>query len=243
MNRSASSARAVQTRERFALSWRAFQATKAYDALAATPLILWYGSSAGRLIPALAAKLESTEMSAIGLTFVVSVLAQTAGIALIVLALVFLLLRRPAKAKAKGALPRIAAIAGTYLGVAVVWLPAQPVGLALSSLSLLLILGGVGFASFALLHLGRSFSLMAEARRLVTNGPYASMRHPLYLGEAVSMLGLTLQYLSPLALGIMALQFFFQFERMKNEEQVLTSLFPEYQAYRARTARLIPGLY
>jgi protein-S-isoprenylcysteine O-methyltransferase Ste14 len=243
VNRSTSSARAVQTWERFALSWRAFQATKAYDALAAAPLILWYGSSASRLIPALAAKLESTDVSAIGLTFVVSVLAQTAGIALIVLALVFLLLRRPAKAKAKGALPRIAAIAGTYLGVAVVWLPAQPVGLALSLLSLLFILGGVGFASFALLHLGRSFSLMAEARRLVTNGPYASMRHPLYLGEAVSMLGLTLQYLSPLALGIMALQFFFQFERMKNEEQVLTSLFPEYEAYRVRTARLIPGLY
>ena len=84
---------------------------------------------------------------------------------------------------------------------------------------------------------------MAEARRLVTNGPYGSIRHPLYLGEAISMLGLTLQYLSPLALLIMALQFFFQFERMRNEEQVLTALFPEYEAYRGRTARLIPGLY
>ena len=242
MNRSSSSAR-VLTRERLSPAWHAFQATKAYDVLAAAPLILWYGSSAGRLIPALAARLQSADVNALGFTFVVSVLAQTAGIALIVLALVFLLLRGPAKAKAKGAMPRITAIAGTYLGVAVVWLPAHPVGLTLSLLSLLLILGGVGFASFALLHLGRSFSLMAEARRLVTNGPYGIIRHPLYLGEAVSMLGLTLQYLSPLALGIMALQFFFQFERMKNEEQVLTSLFPEYEAYRVRTARLIPGLY
>jgi protein-S-isoprenylcysteine O-methyltransferase Ste14 len=243
VNRSTSSARAILTREKLSRLWRVFQATKAYDAFAAAPLILWYGSSAGRLIPALAAKLESADAGAIDFTFVVSVLAQTAGIALIVLALVFLLLRRPAKAKAKGAMPRIAAIAGTYLGVAVVWLPAHPVGLALSLLSLLLILGGVGFASFALLHLGRSFSLMAEARRLVTNGPYGSIRHPLYLGEAISMLGLTLQYLSPLALLIMALQFFFQFERMRNEEQVLTALFPEYEAYRVRTARLIPGLY
>ena len=243
MNRSSSSARAVLTRERLFPLWRTFQATKAYDVLAAAPLILWYGSSAGHLIPALAARLESADVNALGFTFVVSVLAQTAGIALILLALVFLLLRGPAKAKAKGVMPRITAIAGTYLGVAVVWLPAHPAGLTLSLLSLLLMLGGVGFASFALLHLGRSFSLMAEARRLVTNGPYGIIRHPLYLGEAVSMLGLTLQYLSPLAFGIMALQFFFQFERMKNEERVLTSLFPEYEPYRVRTARLIPGLY
>jgi protein-S-isoprenylcysteine O-methyltransferase Ste14 len=35
----------------------------------------------------------------------------------------------------------------------------------------------------------------------------------------------------------------FQFERMKNEELVLMALFPEYEAYRLRTARLVPGLY
>jgi protein-S-isoprenylcysteine O-methyltransferase Ste14 len=31
--------------------------------------------------------------------------------------------------------------------------------------------------------------------------------------------------------------------RMKNEEAVLAGLFPEYEAYKARTARLVPGLY
>lgn len=223
--------------------WRYFQSTKAYDGLAATPLVLWYGSSAGRLVPALARELEHADLGSAGPAFAVSVLAQSAAIALLLLALLFLILRRPAKAKAKGALPRVAAIAGTYLGVAVVWLPAQPMGLALSMLSLLLILAGAGFAIFALLHLGRSFSLMAEARRLVTDGPYGSIRHPLYLGEAVSMLGLTLQYSSPLAFAILALQWMFQFERMKNEETVLLSLFPEYEAYRLRTARLVPGVY
>jgi len=57
------------------------------------------------------------------------------------------------------------------------------------------------------------------------------------------MLGLTLQYLSPLALGILLLQLVFQLWRMKNEEAILASLFPEYESYRMQTARLLPGLY
>ncbi len=203
--------------ESFAASWRVFQSTKIYDVLCAAPLIIWYGLSAGRLMPALFAKLEIADVHEIDIAFVLSVLAQSAGIALIVLALVFLLLRRPAVGRAKGPLPRIAAIAGTYLGVAVVWLPPRAMGLMLSFLSLTLILCGVAFAIFALLHLGRSFSLMAEAR--------------------------TLQYLSPLALGILLLQLVFQLWRMKNEEAVLASQFAEYESYRTRTARLLPGLY
>ena len=243
MHQSPPADRAAARTDGFIASWHVFQFTKIYDILCAAPLVIWYGSSAGRLMPALFAKLETANVNTIDIAFVLSVLAQTAGIALILLALVLLLVRRPAKGKAKGVMPRIAAIAGTYLGMAVVWLPPHPMGLMLSFLSLTLILCGVAFAIFALLHLGRSFSLMAEARRLVTDGPYSSIRHPLYLGEAISMLGLTLQYLSPLALGILLLQFAFQLWRMKNEETVLSLLFPEYESYRTRTARLVPGLY
>jgi protein-S-isoprenylcysteine O-methyltransferase Ste14 len=53
----------------------------------------------------------------------------------------------------------------------------------------------------------------------------------------------TLQYLSPWALMVLALQFIFQLERMKNEERVLSRVFPQYRDYAARTARLLPGLY
>jgi protein-S-isoprenylcysteine O-methyltransferase Ste14 len=109
--------------------------------------------------------------------------------------------------------------------------------------STLLILCGVVFALYAVLWLGRSFSVMPEARRLVTNGPYSVIRHPLYLGEAVALAGVTLQFLSPWALALLALQCIFQLERMKNEELVLSRAFPDYQDYAARTARLLPGLY
>jgi protein-S-isoprenylcysteine O-methyltransferase Ste14 len=229
--------------ERLAQWWSVFQRTKVCDFLAATPVIFFYGASAGHQIPDLAAKLDAVDSNTLDVAFMISVLARTAGIALVLLALVLLLVRRPAKAKAKGVLPRVSAIAGTYLSLVIVWLPPYPTGPVLSFISLLLIVGGVGFSIFALLHLGRSFSLMAEARRLVTDGPYASIRHPLYLGEAASMLGLTLQYLSPLALTVLAIQFGLQLMRMKNEEQVLASLFDEYEAYHMRTARLLPGLY
>jgi len=84
---------------------------------------------------------------------------------------------------------------------------------------------------------------MAEARKLVTDGPYARIRHPLYLGEAISIVGLMLQYLSPVAVAIVGVQLSFQLLRMKNEELILTRIYPEYDAYKSRTARLLPGVY
>jgi protein-S-isoprenylcysteine O-methyltransferase Ste14 len=223
--------------------WRAFRETKAYDFLAAMPVIAWNSLSIANMVPDLVREAAQLQSSPLDLHHGVLILAHTAAIVFIALALIFLAVRQPPKAKAKGLVPRISAIAGSYLMVAVVWLPPQPIGLMLSFVSIALILGGVCFSIFSLSHLGRSFSLMPEARRLVTDGPYAVVRHPLYLGEAVSTLGLTLQYLSPLAFTILALQLAFQFQRMKNEEKVLGSLFPEYESYRTHTARLVPGIY
>jgi protein-S-isoprenylcysteine O-methyltransferase Ste14 len=122
-------------------------------------------------------------------------------------------------------------------------LPARELSVPLHVASTLLIVGGIVFALYAVLELGRSLSMLPEARRLVTNGPYSVIRHPLYLGEAVALVGVTLQYLSPWALALLALQCIFQLERMKNEELVLSGAFPDYRDYAARTARLVPGLY
>ena len=40
-----------------------------------------------------------------------------------------------------------------------------------------------------------------------------------------------------------AAQIAFQLRRMHNEEAVLGETFPEYAAYREKTARLVPGIY
>src|SRR5215510_3420681 len=227
--------------ENRATTWRDFQATKVYDVLAAAPLITVFGLSGGHLANGVWSDLMRAD--ALDLQLAISLIRQGVALTLMILLMTFLVLRNPAKAKAKGLMPRIAALAGTYLAIAIAWLPRPELSLELSLASLLLMLAGTGFTVYSILHLGRSFSLMAEARRLVTDGPYAHIRHPLYLGEAVSLFGFTLQFLSPFALLIFALQIGFQVMRIKNEEGVLEGLFPEYGAYKSRTARLIPGLY
>lgn len=223
--------------------WRAFQATKLYDFLSSIPLLAWFGFCAREQLSGFLGQLLALKLETLDFPIIVSLLAQMAANFFIFVVAAFLLLRRPAKAKAKGVMPRFCAFVGGYLGVGVVLLPRQDLSVAWSLVSLFLILGGVGYATFAVFHLGRSFSVMAEARRLVIDGPYASIRHPLYLGEAVSMLGLMLQFFSPLAILIVSVQLAFQLARMRNEERVLSGMFPEYAAYAARTACLVPGLY
>jgi protein-S-isoprenylcysteine O-methyltransferase Ste14 len=151
--------------------------------------------------------------------------------------------RRSPVAKASGFLPRAEALLGTFLLFALpVVAPRHDTVLA-NTVSSSLLLVGDGFALFGLLHLGRSFSLMAEARRLVTDGPYRLVRHPLYVGESFAMFGLFVQFACWQAALLLALQMFFQLRRMLNEEAVLRSVYPEYSAYMERTARVIPGIW
>ena len=96
--------------------------------------------------------------------------------------------------------------------------------------------------SFAVLHwLGRAFSIMPEARRLVTHGPYRLIRHPLYLCEEIAVIGIFIQVVSPLAAALLILHAGFQFQRMLNEEKVLSATFPDYEDYARQTPRLIPA--
>jgi protein-S-isoprenylcysteine O-methyltransferase Ste14 len=109
--------------------------------------------------------------------------------------------------------------------------------------STLLVLFGSAAAVIALVRLGRSFSMMAEARRLVTSGPYRFVRHPLYLAEELAIIGISMQFFSLSSAFVLAVHIAFQLRRMYNEEAVLTETFPEYAAYQQRTARLLPGIY
>jgi protein-S-isoprenylcysteine O-methyltransferase Ste14 len=115
--------------------------------------------------------------------------------------------------------------------------------LSLDIVATVLTAGGTIASIIVLLWLGRSFSILPEARKLVTSGPYRHIRHPLYLVEEVGSLGVMLQFLQPWSLLLEIANFGLQLWRMQREEIVLTGAFPEYAAYAARTARLIPGVY
>jgi protein-S-isoprenylcysteine O-methyltransferase Ste14 len=148
--------------------------------------------------------------------------------------------------RAPGARPRITALIGTNLILfGVFFLPARgPLGMVEAVASSVLILAGNFLAVLVIRRLGRSFSIMAEARGLVTSGPYALIRHPLYLTEEVAIIGVFIQVASWPAVLLFAVHFAFQLQRMLNEERVLTQTFPrDYPEYAARTARLIPGIW
>jgi protein-S-isoprenylcysteine O-methyltransferase Ste14 len=166
---------------------------------------------------------------------------STIGFLLVVAAAV-VLRTRPSN-KANGLEPRISALAGTFMMYSIALFPRPELSTSLEFTSTVLILIGSVGAVVTLSQLGRSFSVMAEARQLVTSGPYRFVRHPLYLTEEIATIGLFIQFASVWTVLLLAVQIAFQMRRIHNEENILTETFPEYAAYAQITARLIPEIY
>src|SRR5262252_10643682 len=95
--------------------------------------------------------------------------------------------------------------------------------------------------------LGQRFSglvAIQPGHTLVTNGVYSVIRHPSYLGLLINSLGWGLAFRSVVGVLLTALTIPPLLARINAEEIMLRSEFgAEYDAYRARTSRLIPGLY
>ena len=95
--------------------------------------------------------------------------------------------------------------------------------------------------------LGHRFSglvAIQPGHTLVTSGVYGRIRHPSYLGLLVNALGWVLAFRSGAGLLLVALLVPPLVARMEAEEALLRARFgAEYDAYRSRTSRLIPGLY
>ena len=165
------------------------------------------------------------------------------GLYTLMIACLYVVRLRPVS-KFAGAIPCAAAILGGFLMSGLLLLsPREDLPLWARLVACALVVIGNVFAVMILLRLGRSFSILPEGRRLVTQGPYAVIRHPLYLAEAVAALGVVITFLSPWALILIAIQLALQIVRIHYEEKVLKEHFPEYEDYAKRTWRLIPGIY
>ena len=228
---------------------KALRRTKLYDLFAAAPLIAWYGFCAAQVLPSLGQRVALLNLyvridpSMVPSTLVFRAVSELITLVFFVLLGLMFTVRHIPQRAALGFYPRFAAVAGTFLSLGFLLLPPQELSYPLYLVSLLLVIAGTVFALCAVLVLGRSISILPEARRLVTRGPYALIRHPLYLGEMVAVAGVALQRLSAWALLLLGLVWAFQLQRMKYEELVLFQSFPEYGDYTARTARLVPGVY
>jgi Putative protein-S-isoprenylcysteine methyltransferase len=88
--------------------------------------------------------------------------------------------------------------------------------------------------------LRRSFSITVEVRDLVISGPYRWIRHPIYSGEILAALAVTVWRFSLLNIFIITLFVVIQLLRAKWEEDKLTLVFPDYCIYAAKTNWLFP---
>ena len=222
---------------------------KLYDLFAAAPLIAMYLFSLTQMLSPLALQIElaklfiRTDPSVLPSDLVLDIVSKMCTMVFFALLVVMFAVRRVPLHYPIAFYPRFVAGAGTFLGLGILMLEPQQISEWLYLISIFSIIGGTMFAIWATLTLARSISIMPEARGLVVSGPYAFVRHPLYLGEFVVLFGIALQHLMPWSLLLLGVQCIFQFERMKNEERVLARAFPNYADYMARTARLLPGVY
>jgi protein-S-isoprenylcysteine O-methyltransferase Ste14 len=102
---------------------------------------------------------------------------------------------------------------------------------------------GIGIAIWARTYLGRNWGMPMTLRadpELVTSGPYARVRHPIYTGVLLAILGSALAS-SPVWLVTFVVVAVYFFMSAKREEKDMLARFPDtYPAYKARTKMLIP---
>ncbi len=103
---------------------------------------------------------------------------------------------------------------------------------------------GFGLAINARWHLGRNWGMpmsRKERPELVTSGPYAFIRHPIYTGLILAMLGSALGVNVFWALVLVPVGAYFILSA-RREEAVMLQLFPDqYAAYMARTGMFLPS--
>jgi protein-S-isoprenylcysteine O-methyltransferase Ste14 len=214
-----------------------------YDLVMRLPFLVWSTALAFISGAHLQQFVQTADPSLPAGAYCVSIAMRLSVIAFLVILAATVILRKAPTARTRGIEPRISALIGTFLITGIALLPRRELSLPLGIVSALLTLAGDGLAAVILVQLRSSFSIMPEARELVTSGLYRSVRHPLYLAEAIAAIGAVMQFFSPWAVILLLVQFAFLLRRICHEEAILTRTFPHYAAYAEKTARIIPGLY
>jgi protein-S-isoprenylcysteine O-methyltransferase Ste14 len=167
-----------------------------------------------------------------------------------VLSGVAFLIRRPLRRQSEGLLEHFAAYTASYV-ISVFLIFAKtfaPSWLVMSGTpvlkfaGLLLWIVGASLAAFCVWRLRYAFSIVPQARELVTTGPYRLARHPIYACYIIQGIGYCLVYAN---LSIMVLQFAWLgliLVRTRFEERLLQATFPQYAEYCAQVGMFWPRL-
>lgn len=203
-------------------------------------LLLW--SKGTRLVAYLATRPAAAD-AVTAMSFWSVALYHALTVAFLLLVVVLVIVRKPARQFVRSFGGAAVALAGTFLPSLLIFSGMANIDAARAAVAGAFLIGGMGYAIWALFTLGRCLSMMPEVRGLVTSGPYAHVRHPLYLGEMIATLGVLLPILSPRTVAIFIIFCALQLWRTRYEEAMLSSAFAEYADYRQRTARILPGVY
>jgi protein-S-isoprenylcysteine O-methyltransferase Ste14 len=109
-----------------------------------------------------------------------------------------------------------------------------------------LVAAGIGYACWARVHLGRNWSskvVLKEDHALIRTGPYRLVRHPIYSGMLLALLGSALavaEWRGFLALVFALIGVLF---RVHAEETRMSETFPEYGEYKRHSSALVPGVF
>jgi len=134
------------------------------------------------------------------------------------------------------------AFSGTFSAIAASFLPGGTRREGLVLFADLLATAGLAYSVWGLAYLRRSFSIIPEARRLVTGGPYRLSRHPVYLGEVATAIGVNLATAGWLSAVAIAYFIVCELLRIRWEERILASTsLDEHPEYARRVPRYLPN--
>ena len=153
------------------------------------------------------------------------------------------LMRRSARATTNSFAAKIIAVVATFIPFAFPVLSRPINNLDIMLFADVVMIFGMAITLCSLSVLGRSVSIIPQARSLVQRGPYRIVRHPLYLGELIAILGIVMARFSLSAMSLFCLLTALQIYRAMQEERLLAGTFPEYKSYSLKRARFIPGIY
>jgi protein-S-isoprenylcysteine O-methyltransferase Ste14 len=113
----------------------------------------------------------------------------------------------------------------------------------LQAVGLVVFLSGLALAIWARRYLGRNWGMpMSEKAdpELVTTGPYRKVRHPIYSGIILAMIGTAIAVSWYWLLAVVLLGAYFIYSAVM-EERYMGGLFPDtYPAYKRSTKMLVP---